>query len=260
MDTATTATEGPVGTTDGTALYVYGVVPADTPADALDDATGMGEEVRLVPAGAVAAVVEAIDPERPLGRRRDLLAHSSVLNELALRVPVLPVRFGSVLAGEEAVVEELLGPHQEHFVSMLEQVAGKVQYTLRVRYVMDEVLADVVRSNPEVARLREQTAGLPEEATHYERIRLGELVAHEVDVRRQQDSARILDTMAPHAEQVANKEAAGMDGLLEASFLVADSRQAALEQAAEAVAEEWDGRARVSLLGPMALFDFVAEG
>jgi hypothetical protein len=26
------------------------------------------------------------------------------------------------------------------------------------------------------------------------------------------------------------------------------------------VAEEWDGRARVSLLGPMALFDFVAEG
>lgn len=259
MSTASATAEGTVGTAHLTALYVYGIVPADTPVDALDEDTGMAGNVRLLGEGAVAAVVEPVDPERPLGRRRDLLAHSTVLNQLATRGPVLPMRFGSVLDSEEAVVAELLRPHQDHFAAMLEQVRDKVQFTLRVRYVLDSVLAEVVSENAEVARLREQTAGQPEEATHYERIRLGEIVAKEVDVRRRRDAAAILNGMAPHAERVAEKETGGMDGLLDASFLVPAARQAEFEQAAEALAEEWDGRARVSLIGPTALFDFVDE-
>ena len=80
---------------------------------------------------------------------------------------------GSVVDGERAVVEELLAPQQEHFLEMLDQVAGRVQFTLRAHYVLDTVLAEIVAADPEIAQLRRETADLPEDATHFKRIRLG---------------------------------------------------------------------------------------
>lgn len=242
----------------GEAVYVYGIVPADAPVDLLEGA-GMETTVELVVEGAVGALVEAVDPDRPLGRRRDLVAHSTVLNTMAEQGwPVLPMRFGSVVHAD-AVVEDLLRPQQEHFVELLGQVEGYVQFTLRARYVLDTVLAEIVRENPEVADLRRRTADLPEDASHYERIRLGELVSQAVDVRRQHDAQQIAERLASQAVDAVVREAAGMDGLTEVALLVDSSKQAELERAAEVLAEEYDGRARLSLVGPMALYDFVPE-
>lgn len=251
-----TSTQGVVGTDE--ACYVYGIVPADAPVEGLDEA-GMGGAVRLVVNGPVGALVEAVDPERPLGRRRDLVAHSTVLNTMAARGPVLPMRFGSVVQDEDAVSEELLGSQVEHFATLLDQVRGGVQFTLRARYVLDTVLAEIVAAEPEVAELRRRTADLPEEASHYERIRLGELVAEAVDVRRREEAKRLLDRLAPHAEDHVVREVSGMDDLAEFAFLVDADRQGDLEREAEVLAEELDGRVRLSLVGPMALFDFVPE-
>jgi hypothetical protein len=248
-----------MSTTHGDALYVYGIVPAETDVTALDGVVGMGSELRLLVEGPVGALVEAVDPERPLGRRRDLVAHSTVLNALATHGPVLPMRFGSVVEGEDAVVSELLSPQREHFERLLEQVAGKVQFNLRARYVLDTVLAEIVASEPGVAELRRRTIGLPEDATHYDRIRLGELVAKAVEVRREQDSHHLVESLGPLAEDYSVREVSGMDNLAEISFLVDAEQQSRFERRAEVLAEEMDGRARLSLVGPMALYDFIPE-
>ena len=50
-----------------------------------------------------------------------------------------------------------------------------------------------------------------------------------------------------------------MDTMADFALLVHSDKQAELETAAEVLAEEYDGRARLSLVGPMALFDFVPE-
>lgn len=254
--TAPTTSEASADTAE--AYYVYGIVPADAPVHVVAEA-GMGGEVELHGDGPVAALVETIDPERPLGRRRDLLAHSAVLNTMVIHAPVLPMRFGSVVEGSHAVVDELLRPQREHFVELLEQVAGRVQFTLRARYVLDTVLAEVVAENPEIAELRRRTADLPEDATHFERIRLGELVAQAVDVRRRADAENLLARLSSFAEDWTSREVSGLDGLAQFSLLVAVERQAELEEAAELLAAELDGRVRLSLVGPMALFDFVPE-
>lgn len=246
-------------TDTGQALYVYGIVPAETGLADGEAALGMGDEVRVVVDGPVAAVVETVDADRPLGRRRDLVAHSAVLNALAARSPVLPMRFGSVVADETSVREELLGPRHDHFLALLDQIAGKVQLTLRGRYVLDTVLAEIVAADPQVAELRRRTAGLSEEAAYYDRIRLGELVAQAVDVRRERDAQAILEALAPHTEDYLLRDTSGMDGLVELALLVPEEGVTRLEQAAEAVAEAFAGRAELNLVGPMALYDFVPE-
>lgn len=254
--TTPATSEVTAGTTE--AYYVYGIVPADAPVDLVAD-QGMGATVELHADGSLAALVEVIDPDRPLGRRRDLVAHSTVLNTIAERAPVLPMRFGSVVHGPEAVVEELLRPQREHFAQLLEQVEGRVQFTLRARYVLDTVLAEIVEAEPEIAALRRATADLPEDATHFERIRLGELVSRAVEVRRRVDTEELLGRVSQSALDVVVREVSGLDALSEFALLVDVDAQAELEEAAEALAMELDGRVQLSLVGPMALYDFVPE-
>src|SRR5688572_9448209 len=116
-----TASVTPESTSGTTAYYVYGIVPADAPVEVVAEA-GLGDRVELHTDGSVGALVEVVDIDRPLGRRRDLVAHSTVLNTMATHGPVLPMRFGAVVQDKRAVVEELLAPQQEHFRELLEQV------------------------------------------------------------------------------------------------------------------------------------------
>jgi len=100
--------------------YVYGIVPQDVEATA--DARGVGDppaRVEVVRHEDIAALVSAIDVTKPLGRPEDLMAHQQLLDASSADAPVLPIRFGAVMADAEAVVNELLAPHHDEFAAAL---------------------------------------------------------------------------------------------------------------------------------------------
>ena len=237
--------------------YLYGIVPADSPRP--DDVLGHDDKpVHRIEHGSVAAVVGPPPQGRALGRRADLMTHSRVVNALAARVPVIPARFGSVLPGGNAVVEELLAPNAEYHTDLLEDLSGKAQFNLRAQYDEQAILAEVVAEDAQIAALREQTRKAAEEDLYGERVRLGELVAQALDAKRTVDAQTILDLVAPHTVEVATQEGGGLDHLLEASFLVDDEHRQTFESAAEDAASLMAGRARLRLLGPLAPYDFVS--
>lgn len=239
-----------------TGVYVYGVVHAD--AELPDGLEGVDEApVQLVALGDVAAAVGLIALDRPPGRRADLLAHTAVLDVLAVPGPVVPVQFGSVLADAEDVVRELLEPQAEHFAALLDELAGRHQFNVRGRYNEPAVLAEVVAEDSEIAALRERTRGLPEHVGQAERVRLGELVSHALERKREQDSATVLDIVLPHVASYAPRGGAGLDHMMDVAFLVDDDHRAGFEDALEAVAEAMHERVRLRLMGPMAPYDFV---
>src|SRR3954468_4606944 len=103
----------------GSNTYLYGIVRWPMPAGLKSLAgTGVGEppaEVRGVRSGTVAALVSDVSAAEMSGQgvrgmRRDMKAHSAVLNALAARTTVLPARFGVVLPDERALVAEFLEP------------------------------------------------------------------------------------------------------------------------------------------------------
>lgn len=238
------------------ACYVYGVVAAAR--EIPDDLTGLDEaKVELVPYRDVAAVIGVIELERPPGRRKDLVAHSSVLDSLAATGAVVPVQFGSVLPDRRSVVEDFLAPDHDRFAGLLQDLAGRTQFNLRATYNEAAVLAEVVAEQPEVAALRERTRDLPEDLAYGERVRLGELVARAVDGKREYDAAVILDVALPHVAAHSVRAGSGVDHLLDVAFLVDDDRREGFEDALESVAEAMHERARFRLLGPLAPYDFV---
>lgn len=239
------------------AYYVYGVLPAGVRTGERVASASLGGTVRAVEAGPLAALVEEIDDERDLGTREDLVAHSAVLNEVAETTTVVPLRFGTVLPGTAEVTEELLNLRREELLDILDVLRDTMQFNLRARYQLDDLLREVVLANPEIAALRERVSEMPEDAAYYDRVRLGEIVAGEVASRRDQEAQDLLDALAPLAVEHTVKEPSGMDHLLDCAFRVRQDRRADFENAAEQQAEQLAGRAQLRLVGPTAVFDFV---
>lgn len=236
-----------------TGTYVFGIVPPDTPAPALAEASPAGD-LHLVSAGELAALVGRVNVDRPLGRAVDLRGHDRVLADLVSRgIPVLPMRFGAVLTDDEAVRSELLEPNREAFLDAMETVRGRVQYSVKVRYQQDVVLGELLAAKPEIRRLRDASLHSGDPAA---KLRLGQLVVQALEEMRPDDASVVLTALVGTAD-VRIRDAGQPDEVLDAAFLVESARGADFEDRVEKLAAGLSRRMRFTLNGPSAAWDFV---
>jgi hypothetical protein len=235
---------------DREAVYVYGVVRSG---EAFELPAGVdGAAASLQEGEGVAAIVSRV-PDRPLqATRRNLEAHAAVLaHALEERDPVLPMRFGVVLPDPAAVEADLLVGARSQLDALLARFAGSVEFELKALYPdQDAVLAEVVRDDPRIARLRGHSG-------YHEQIQLGELVAEGVEVRRRRDEALLLERLGPLALDSRTREELPERVAAKLSFLVERERQGELEAAAEQLAAECHPRLQLRLDGPLPPHNFV---
>jgi hypothetical protein len=258
--TQTESSETAQGTARGS--YIYGIVPAGVRIpDGLDPIPydDDGGQLGLVTEGDLAAVVSDVSAQRPLGTRRDLMAHEAVLNAIAQETPVLPMRFGAVVTDDDAVADELLKPHQDYFVRALEQLEGHIEFRLRGDYDQEAVLTRILEADPRIQQMREKIAGLDEDASYYERIRLGEAISKAMDQLREEDAQACVDAISKFAVATEVKEAGGENGAVHLAFLVHRDNRSDFERAVDDLGDAWSGRVELRLIGPTAAFDFLPE-
>jgi hypothetical protein len=168
------------------------------------------------------------------------------------------MRFPAVVE-EDAIVEELLAPNEERFLTLLDELEDRVQYTLTGRYEQDAVLREILEGDAQIAALREKIRLLPEDATYYHRVRLGELVVGALEDRRESEAAHIVGRLVPLADTTVSNPLAAPEDVVNTAFLVERERQKEFEDAVESIGQELLGRVRLRLLGPVAPYDFVDE-
>ena len=232
--------------------YVYGIVPADV--ELAGDVRGVGDppgQVQLVRHGNLVALVSQVDLTGRLGTPDDLRAHAQVLDATAVAVPVLPLRFGTVMPTQHAVARELLSVCQEAFAAALEEVEGRAQYVVKGRYVEQAVLAEALAEVPQAARLRKQIRGKDPDATRQARLRLGQIIT-----KRKADTRALGEVVAPYCVASAVREPTHELDAVHVALLAEITRQDELEQALSDLASDWDGRIEIRLRGPMAPYDF----
>jgi hypothetical protein len=232
-------------------VHVYGVVPASAKLELADG-------VRLIAHRDVAALVSDIDRDG-LRAARVLRTHWRVLEQASSSTTVLPVRFGTVMTDDEAVVEDFLRPEHEDLAARLAAMAGKVQLTVKGFYEEDALMASVVARSPVIARLREQVRGLPEAAAYYKRIELGQLVAAEVERERERDANGIFERLRPLARAAKLEAPSTADAAVHAAFLVDETRVEEFGGAVAALGGELEGRIRLRYLGPLPPYSFTGE-
>jgi hypothetical protein len=237
-----------------TAVYVYGVGRADA---VRGGGSGIGgSPVEPLVHRSLAAITGRVEtPVR--ARRRDLLLHSEVLQHAFTAGTVLPLRFGTVFPTTHEVVERLLAPRHDELVQQLSALDGSSELTVRAFYVEEEVLGEIVRETPRIARLREATRAATA-SDHPLAVQLGEAVARELSARRERDSQDILTSLMPLAQDVVTEEQRAELEVVRASFLVDNEHVPEFDARMDDLARRHEGRIVFKYVGPLPPHSFVS--
>ncbi|MFG3320091.1 GvpL/GvpF family gas vesicle protein [Streptomyces sp. NPDC048171] len=237
--------------------YVYGITAATHPA-LPEDTGGVGDpprEIRILKQGGLAAVVSDA-PEGLRPKRRELLAHQTVLSEIGAEGCVLPMRFGSV-APDDSAVTGVLAERAEHYEERLRALDGRVEYNIKATHDEEAVLHQVMAQHPEIRALADanrQAGG----GSYENKIQLGEMVAAAVKGKEAEDATVLERALEPGADAVSvGPESTGW--LANVSFLVkrdsAEEFLAAVERARRDLPH-----LEVRVNGPLPPYSFVEPG
>jgi hypothetical protein len=235
-------------------LYVYAIVAArSASAERLQGLDGT--DIGFVRHRSTAAAVGPAGANRVRPTRSNLQTHHQVVADLHKRGPVLPMRFGTVMPGQDAVIQNLLEPGSESHAQRLRELRRKDEYRLRARYLPDVALREAVQKNSAIRRLRSrsQAGG---RVSQGERLHLGELVFAALERIRETDAAEILDRLAPHLEAIRTLDDPTEEVALSAAVLLDRRHRSAFEDALEEVGQEQTERLRLEITGPLAPWDF----
>ncbi len=244
-----------MSTTAPQATYVYGVLSA---ADKPPATTGIGgAPLQEITSDGLAALVSDLSEQELVLGREEMTTHARVLEEAVEHGTVLPMRFGVVMEGEDAVKHDLLEAHRESLQQQLQDLTGKVELRVRAMYEEQAIMREIVSEDPEIANLRESLHGADEDATYYGRIQLGELVAAAVEDKREADAAQLLDTLAPLALDTRVGDPTHERMVVSASFLVDRDRMSKFDEAVDKIGQAQASRMRIKYVGPLPPHSFV---
>lgn len=253
-----------------TGSYLYGVVPARSALD-LDvlEPVGAADGVRAVEAGGLCGLVSDVplDAFDAPGDLRSLASeaerHERVLQRARAARAVVPVRFGTVLESD-ADVRRLLQRDAERFSSLLERLAGRAEWQVRVD--VDRAAAEerAAADDERAAALAKRTAEAGEGGAYLARRQLDLLLREGVAELAARLGAEAHERLAPAAVAAASaspqRPAEGRVAVLDAAYLVDDVGEAAFRAAVADVERHLAPLAAAcALAGPWPPYSFVDE-
>lgn len=238
-------------------LYVYGLLAADATVSPQAFGPGLaGLAVTRMAGRGMAALVSADVTEPVPAVRRNLLAHTAVLERGMATVPLLPVRFGTVAPDADTLVA-CLDRHAEVFAHELERVAGRVELGVKASWQDGALSAEAMAADPALAAWRDRLAGRPAAELYYDRIELGRRVQTAIAARRDSVVREIAAVLAPLAERSADLRLLDESMILNQAFLVPSADEPAFDAAMDRLALRFGERVTFRYVGPVPPYNFV---
>jgi len=239
------------------AVYIYGLCSVSTPLEGAALGAGLaGQSVTLLPAGPLVAIVSGA-PDHPIaGTRRNMLAHTAVLERVLTQVDVLPLRFGTIAPDRVTLHRGILSTAKV-LTDALAAVAGRVELGVKATWRDDIAYREILEADPALRHLRDRLQARPVSQTYYERIELGRRVEAALAGRRESESAAILAELEPLAERVAVLKNVDDSMLLNRAFLVRRDAEPRFDAAMAMLAERFGARLDFRYVGPIPAYNFV---
>ncbi len=236
--------------------YIYCII--GTPKKESYGPVGMagGGEVYTVAHGEIAALVSDAPIVKYRVSRENTLTHQKVLEEVMRRHTLLPVRFGSV-AETEKQVAGILKMRCGEFRETLRTMRGKVELGVKAIWKEGLIFKEIVEESPLIQRLKSEVQGHASEKTHYQRIRIGELVEAALHAKREREGREILGPLAKLSVDHRENRILHDRMLLNAAFMVTNKNQGAFDEAINGLATHKGDRVEFKYVGPVPPYNFV---
>ena len=238
-------------------VYVYAVVRGARRESI--GGTGVGTSpapVRVVEGDDLAVVVSDVPASWQTARRQDVEAHDRILSDLLAQHTVVPMRFGVVMRSDDDVRERLLEQHAPALSGLLDQLAGRVQMSMKAYYADEALLLEVLARHPELKRRSDALERQSLAASHPERIALGRDVAAAVEEQRARDERALTEPLADLAEDMRIDAPVSERQAAVVQLLVEEKQRPRLDAAVEQLARAQRRRFVLRYVGPLPPYSF----
>jgi len=237
--------------------YVYGIIQSRDPVTfGRMGIGGSGEMVYIVTHGDIAAVVSRtpvfiFDPTR-----ENALAHEHVIETVMKTHTIIPMSFGTVFRTDEDI-REVLRSIYPSVKDVLKQMAGKVEFGLKVTWDRDHIVEELQREHEEIHRFHQEITRKHLQSTYFARMQLGRMIDKAMEERSVEYVRDIYETLRTICVASRDNKPIGDKMIMNAAFLLEREREAEFDAAVNRVARKFGDRLNFKYTGPWPPYNFV---
>ena len=237
--------------------YVYGIVQAREPVTfGRSGIGGSGEMVYTVNYQDIAAVVSntsvyIFDPTR-----ENALAHEHVIETVMKNHTIIPMSFGTVFRTDEDI-REVLKSIYPSLKDVLHQMAGKLEFGLKVNWDRDQIIEDIKQEDEEIRQFHQEIIRKHLQSTYLARMQLGRMIDKALAERAAEVVREIYDGLRAVCVASRDNQPIGDKMIMNAAFLVEREREAEFDSAVNKIARKYGQRLKFKYTGPWPPYNFV---
>jgi hypothetical protein len=239
--------------------YIYGIVRNSAPLDY--GPIGMGKRADRV-YGVCYNGICAIVSTSPIiiyeARRVNMITHEKVLEEVMKQFTVLPVRFSTISEhNDDEGILRIIEKDYRKFDDMLTKMDGRKELGLKVLAREAEIYESIIEKYDEIRNLRGKLLNLPVDKTHYQRVKIGEMVAEALKKETEYYRDTILEALKALSDDIKVNDNYGEMMVLNAAFLIKNSTEPEFDKVVNDLSEMYGHIMTFKYVGTLPLYNFV---
>ncbi|MEI8004945.1 MAG: GvpL/GvpF family gas vesicle protein [Bacteroidota bacterium] len=239
--------------------YIYGIIRHSGKIDF--GPIGIGKRFDMV-YGINYKDVSAIVSNSPIiqyeARRVNMTTHEKVLEEIMKEFTVLPVRFSTISEhNDDAGIHRILEKDYDKFSDLLTKMDGKKELGLKVLAHEAPVYESILEKYQNIRTLRDKLKNLPVDKTHYQRMKIGEMVVEALKKETAAYKDAIVGVLEPLAEDVKINDNYGEFMVLNSAFLIKNSSEPDFDKAVNDLDSKYGKLMTFKYVGTLPPYNFV---
>ncbi len=191
-------------------------------------------------------------------RRVNLTTHEKVLEEVMKQFTVLPVRFSTISEyNDESGILKILEKDYDKFSDLLTKMDGKKELGLKILAHDAAIYENIIEKYDDIRTLRGKLMNLPVDKTHYQRMKIGEMVAEALKKETENYKNLILSILTPLADDYKVNDNYGEMMILNAAFLIKNISEPVFDQAVTDLDEKYGHYMTFKYVGTLPPYNFV---
>lgn len=191
-------------------------------------------------------------------RRVNMTNHEKVLEAVMAKFTVLPVRFSTISEhDDDSGIVRILEKEYDKFSELLDKMDGRKELGLKVIASDTPMFESIVEKYPDIKNLKNKLINLPADKTHYQRMKIGEMVAEALKKETENYKTVILDRLGKLAEEVKTNDNYGELMILNAAFLIKNSIEPEFDKAVNELDELFGKLMTFKYVGTLPPYNFV---
>jgi hypothetical protein len=239
--------------------YIYGIIRNSEKIDFGPIGIGSrNDHVFGVSYKDICAVVSSSPNIQYQARRVNMIAHQKVLEEVMKRFNVLPVRFSTISPhdSDDAIIR-ILSEDYRRLDDLLDKMKGKKELGLKVLAEESKIYETIIQKYENIRSLRDKLMHQPPDKIHYQRVKIGEMVADALKNEIESYKKQILDVLTPIADDVKITDNYGNLMILNAAFLIKEEKEAEFDEAVNGLDKKYGNIMTFKYVGTLPPYNFV---